>query len=518
MQTPFARIVEVSAAVTAAAGRLEKTGLLAELLRSLAPDEVAIAVSYLSGDLPQGRIGIGPAAIRAAWPDAASAADAPLAIHDVDDAFTRIAGLSGAGSTAGRARLLRGLLERASGAEQDFLGRLLFGELRQGAQEGVMLDAVAKAAGVRVAEVRRAHMMAGDLPAVARAVLEQGSDGLAAFGVRLFRPLQPMLAQSADDVGAVLARLGEAAFEYKLDGARVQIHRAGDDVRIYTRRLHDVTASAPEIVEAVRALPVREVVLDGEAIALRRDGSPLPFQDTMRRFSRKLDIERQRAEVPLHAFLFDCLHLDGDALLDRSAAERFAALDEIVPAALRVPRIRTASGTEAAGFMDAARAAGHEGLLAKALDTPYEAGRRGRGWIKVKPANTLDLVVLAAEWGHGRRRGWLSNLHLGARDPATGGFVMLGKTFKGMTDDILEWQTRTLPALETARDDYTVHVRPELVVEIAFNEIQASPRYPGGVALRFARLKGYRPDKSAAEADTIETVRALYAKQIAPPS
>jgi DNA ligase 1 len=517
MPTLLTTLVEASAAVAASSARLEKTARLADALSRLDPDEVTTAVAYLSGDLPQGRIGIGPAAIRAAWPDG-GAPQPSLSVHDVDEAFGRIAAVAGAGSTAERARLLRGLLERATAQEQDFLGRLLFGELRQGAQEGVMIDAIAKAAGVPTAAVRRAHMLAGDLPAVARAALESGASGLAAFSIRLFRPLQPMLAQSADAVEDVLARLGEAAFEYKLDGARVQIHRAGDDVRVFTRRLHDVTASVPELVEAVRALPVREIVVDGEAIALRRDGSPLPFQETMRRFSRKLDIERQRAEVPLHVFLFDCLHLDGEPLLDRPTADRFDALDAAVPESLRVPRLRTTSDDDAARFMKAARAAGHEGLLAKALDAPYEAGRRGRGWIKVKPANTLDLVVLAAEWGHGRRRGWLSNLHLGARDPASGGFVMLGKTLKGMTDEILAWQTRTLPALETGRDEYTVYVRPELVVEVAFNEIQASPRYPGGVALRFARLKGYRPDKTAAEADTIDTVRALHARQVGAPS
>jgi DNA ligase-1 len=407
---------------------------------------------------------------------------------------------------------LRDLLARATAAEQDFLGRLLFGELRQGAQEGVMLDAVARAAGTPATALRRAHMLAGDLPAVADAALARGAAGLADFGVRLFRPLQPMLAQSADDVADALARLGTAAFEYKLDGARIQVHRAGDEVRVYTRRLNDVTVSVPEIVEAARALPVDEVVLDGEAIALRKNGSPLPFQETMRRFSRRIDIDRQRAEVPLHAFFFDVLHLDGETLLDNPALLRLDALDDRVPEPMRVPRRITASESDARAFMDEARGKGHEGLLAKALDAPYEAGRRGRGWIKLKPANTLDLVVLAAEWGHGRRTGWLSNLHLGARDPTTGGFVMLGKTFKGMTDEILLWQTSALQELETSRDAYTVHVRPELVVEVAFNEIQASPRYPGGVALRFARLKGYRPDKRPDEADTIDTVRALHTR------
>jgi DNA ligase-1 len=283
---------------------------------------------------------------------------------------------------------------------------------------------------------------------------------------------------------------------------------------VYTRRLNEVTSSVPEIVEAAAALPVREIVLDGEAIALRRNGSPLPFQETMRRFSRRVDVDRQRAEVPLDVFLFDILYLDGETLLDLPASERLRALDDSVPQRLRIPRRITSAEAEARAFMEEARSRGHEGLLAKALDAPYEAGRRGRGWIKLKPANTLDLVVLAAEWGHGRRSGFLSNLHLGARDPLTGDFIMLGKTFKGMTDEILAWQTEVLPTLQTGSDDYTVYVRPELVVEVAFNEIQASPRYPGGVALRFARIKGYRPDKRPDEADTIDTVRALHARQV----
>jgi DNA ligase-1 len=513
MATLFANVVDASARVSAASARLAKTGILAETLRDLTADEVSVAVAYLSGDLPQGRIGIGPAAIRAAWPETAAAAP-ELALLEVDAAFASVARQGGAGSTAERARLLRALLARATQDEQQFLARLLFGELRQGAQEGVMLDAVAKAARVPTAAVRRAHMLAGDLPAVARAALAAGEGGLAEFGVRLFRPLQPMLAQSADDVADALALLGTAAFEYKLDGARVQVHRSGGEVRVYTRRLNEVTSSVPEIVEAAAALPVREIVLDGEAIALRRNGSPLPFQETMRRFSRRVDVDRQRAEVPLDVFLFDILYLDGETLLDLPASERLRALDDSVPQRLRIPRRITSAEAEARAFMEEARSRGHEGLLAKALDAPYEAGRRGRGWIKLKPANTLDLVVLAAEWGHGRRSGFLSNLHLGARDPLTGDFIMLGKTFKGMTDEILAWQTEVLPTLQTGSDDYTVYVRPELVVEVAFNEIQASPRYPGGVALRFARIKGYRPDKRPDEADTIDTVRALHARQV----
>jgi DNA ligase-1 len=471
-----------------------------------------LAVSYLAGLPRQGRIGIGPAALHEARPTAA-AETATLRLQEVDAALQQLTEVRGSGSAAERKRLLSALFARATHAEQDFLARLLFGELRQGALEGVMLDAVAKANDVPAAEVRRAYMMAGDLAAVARTAKEGGRAALAAFGLRLFRPLQPMLAQSADEIAVALELLGTAALEYKLDGARVQVHRSGDDVRVYSRQLNDVTASVPELVESVRAFPARELVLDGEAIALRADATPHAFQNTMRRFGRKLDVARLRAELPLAAFYFDCLYLDGETLLDRTSADRFAAMERALPESARMPRIVTNDPAQADAFFLRARAAGHEGLVAKALDIPYEAGRRGQGWIKVKPANTLDLVILAAEWGHGRRQGWLSNLHLGARNAEGGGFVMLGKTFKGLTDEMLEWQTSAFLAREIGRDEWTVHVRPELVAEIAFNEIQASPRYPGGLALRFARVKRYRPDKTPADADTIDTVRQIYARQ-----
>jgi DNA ligase-1 len=325
-----------------------------------------------------------------------------------------------------------------------------------------------------------------------------------------------MLAGSAEDVDEALSELGEAAVEYKLDGARVQIHKGGPEVRVYSRRLNEVTAAVPELVEAARDLPAREIIVEGEAIALRPDGTPLPFQTTMRRFGRRLDVERVRAELPVTLFLFDILYLDGMSLLDEPLSRRAVRLAESVPASLLVPRIVTSSTQEAGDFHRAAMTRGHEGVMVKALDAPYEAGRRGRRWLKVKTVRTLDLVVLAAEWGHGRRRGWLSNLHLGARDPVGGGFVMLGKTFKGMTDEMLRWQTERLSELEVSRDDHTVYVRPELVVEVAFNDLQASPQYPGGLALRFARVKGYRPDKTASEADTIDTLREIYRSQGAP--
>jgi DNA ligase-1 len=401
-------------------------------------------------------------------------------------------------------------------AEQDFLVRLLVGELRQGALEGVMLDAIAAASGLPTADVRRAAMLSGSLRETARVAM--GADGAAAlarFAVALHRPVQPMLATPADDIASAMARLGTAALEWKVDGARVQAHKAGGEVKVYTRALKDVTASVPEIVEALQALPARELILDGEAIALAPDGTPLPFQVTMRRFGRKLDVEAMRAELPLAAYFFDCLHLDGASLLDAPAQDRFDALAAALPPALVIPRIVTADVAAAEDFYADALARGHEGVMAKALAAPYEAGRRGASWLKVKRAHTLDLVVLAAEWGNGRRRGWLSNLHLGARDPASGGYAMLGKTFKGMTDAMLRWQTERLGALALgSTDGYVVHVRPELVVEIAFDGLQASSRYPSGLALRFARVKRYREDKRPEQADTIDTVRALYAAQV----
>ena len=503
-------IVDVSHSVSQTTSRRAKVELLARCVKRLEAAEVVIGVAYLSGELPQGRIGVGYATVHSARPDV-SAKAATLTLRDVDAAFTRIKSLAGPGSTTQRARMLHDLLSRATQGEQDLIVRLVIGELRQGALEGVMVEAVARAAEIPAAAVRRAVMLTGELKAVAKTALSEGVEGLSALSVRLFRPIQPMLAQSADGVIEALDRLETAGLEFKLDGARVQIHRSGDDVAVFTRKLRDVTAAVPEVVEAVQKLPIRELILDGEVIALSPNGKPRPFQITMRRFGRKLNIERLRDDLPLTPFFFDCLYLDGSSLLDRPAAERFEALSGLAPASLVIPRTVTGDPAEAEAFLESALAAGHEGVMAKGLDAPYEAGGRGRTWLKVKPAHTLDLAVLAAEWGHGRRRGWLSNLHLGARDPKGGDFVMLGKTFKGMTDEMLAWQTERLLSLEIARDDYAVYVRPELVVEIAFNEIQASSTYPGGLALRFARVKRYRGDKSASDADTIETVQAIYA-------
>ncbi|MDB5866582.1 MAG: ATP-dependent ligase [Betaproteobacteria bacterium] len=511
--TPLAGIVAASRRVSETSSRLAKIRELAACLRSVTPDEVPIAIAYLSGETCQGKLGVSHAALESAR--AGDAATGPaLALREVDRTFDEVGQIKGKGASARRADALRALFARATPEEQDFLVRLIVGELRQGALRGLMLEAIAAAAEIPVAQVRRAAMSAGGLGEVARTALSEGAAGLAAFGLQLMQPLLPMLSQSAESTDEALEQLGTAAFEWKLDGARVQVHKAGDEVRVYTRNLNDVTERVPEIVEVVRASSSRSLILDGEAIALRPDRSPLSFQLTMRRFGRKLEVEAMRAELPLSVFFFDCLLRDDEPLIDRPAAERFAALESCVAPETVIPRIVTSEQGAAAAFFDDALAHGHEGVVAKALAAPYEAGRRGAGWVKIKRANTLDLVVLAAEWGHGRRSGWLSNLHLGARDPSSGGFVMLGKTFKGLTDEMLRWQTEAFQKTETSRDGWTVYLRPEIVVEIAFNEIQESSQYPGGLALRFARVKGYRPDKRPDEADTIEAVRKLYNAQI----
>ncbi|HEV2919495.1 MAG TPA: ATP-dependent DNA ligase [Actinomycetota bacterium] len=502
-------IASTSAAVAASSARLAKVERLATCLRRLEPGEVRPAVAFLSGELRQRQIGVGWAALRDA-PDPAAAPT--LTVAEVDAAFERIGRLAGPGSQAERRRLVGELFGRATAAEQRFLVGLLSGELRQGALEGVMVEAIAKAAGVAGAEVRRALMLRGAVGPVAEAALARGVPGLREFHLQVGRPLQPMLASTAPSIEAAIERLGEAAVEWKLDGVRVQLHKDGDEVRVFTRTLDDVTARVPEVVEIVTALPVRSAVLDGELIALRPDGRPQPFQVTAGRLGSRLDVERQRLAVPLTLYLFDVLHLDGEDLIDRAGAERHALLAAMTPEALRVPRTVTGDPPAAAGFLGDALARGHEGVLVKSLAAPYEAGRRGAGWLKVKPVHTLDLVVLAVEWGHGRRKGWLSNLHLGARDPETGGFVMLGKTFKGLTDKLLAWQTERLLELAVGpTDQWVVRVRPELVVEVAFDGVQASPRYPGGVALRFARVVRYRPDKRAIDADSIGAVQAIHA-------
>ncbi len=516
-------VADASAEVGATSARLAKIAHIADLLRRAGTEDdaklVAVVVSWLSGELPQRQIGVGWAALRSLPP----AADAPLlTVLQVDAAFSEIGQVAGKGSQARRADLVHALFAATIETEQTFLRRLLGGELRQGALVGVMADAVAKAANIAAPAVRRAAMLGGDLPAVAAAALTGGEAALDQFTLRVGRPVSPMLAQTATGVSDALERLGgTAVFEAKLDGARVQIHRAGDEVSIYTRSLDDVTERLPEVVEATLALPVTDLIADAEAIALRADGRAHRFQVTASRFGRTANIAAARESQPLSVFVFDLLHLDGKDLLDQPTTERVAALDAIVPKAHRVDRLTTDDADAAQRFLDATLTAGHEGVMAKSLTAPYEAGRRGAGWLKVKPVHTLDLVVLAVEWGSGRRTGKLSNIHLGALNPATGGFVMLGKTFKGMTDAMLEWQTTRFMELaegaaEAATPDISpadrriLRLRPEQVVEIAFDGVQGSSRYPGGMALRFARVLRYRDDKSPGEVDTIDTVRALY--------
>jgi DNA ligase-1 len=506
-------LVATSTEVAASSRRLDKTAKLAALLKELSGDDVAIAVGFLIGWPRQGKIGIGWAMVAEAR-EVPPAPEATLELRDVDDVFSALQSAKGRGSAARRQDLLRGLFARATADEQAFLAALVVGEVRHGALEGVLLDAVAKAANVAPDRLRRAVMLAGDLGSVASAVIARGDaalSALASYRLELFRPVQPMLADSADDVTEAMqtAGGGSVAIEWKLDGARIQVHRENGRVAIYTRNLNEVTARLPEVVDAVRAFDARELILDGEVIALASDGRPLSFQDTMRRFGRRLGVDALRAALPLTPFFFDILLHDGEEIIDRPLEERLALLDRVLPSAAGVPRVITDNDNEARSFQTDALERGHEGVLVKSMIAPYMAGRRGSAWVKVKTARTFDLVVLAVEWGSGRRQGRLSNLHLGARDPATGGFVMLGKTFKGMTDELLEWQTKELLARETQREGHVVHVRPELVVEIAFNEVQRSSQYPGGVALRFARVKGYRPDKRAEEADTIDAVRAL---------
>jgi DNA ligase-1 len=510
--TLLAPVVAASLQVAATRSRLAKIRLLAALLRTLDPEELEIAVLFLSGEIRQGRIGIGYSTLSSCLDVTASVPS--LGIPQVDRIFEELAATRGAGSGARRSAVLNALFGRATREEQEFLVRLLIGELRQGALGGVMIDAIATATGLPVGDVRRAAMYESNLGAIARVAREAGAAGLQRFQLQLMTPVSPMLAQTANDVDEALATLQrDIAFEWKMDGARIQVHKQDDVVRIFTRGLNDVTPAIPEIADEVRAWPARRLVLDGEAITFSPAGRPHSFQTTMRRFGRKLDVARLQAELPIRAYYFDCLRLEDVSLVERPAHERFAALAQAVPAPQVIPRLVTRSRETAAAFYDEAIAQGHEGLMAKSLDAPYEAGNRGASWLKIKRAHTLDLVVLGAEWGHGRRQGKLSNLHLGALDADTGQYVMLGKTFKGLTDAMLEWQTREFLARETHRDAMTVYVRPEIVVEIAFSDLQASPRYPGGLALRLARVKRYRPDKRVEDADTMDLVRKIFSAQ-----
>ncbi len=499
-------IVRTSADVAATRARTQKVARIAETIGRLAPPEIAVGVSFLAGDLRQRQIGVGWAT---AGIDVPAAAEPTLTVIAVDVTFAQIGACAGAGSQGERRRLVADLLGTATADEQIFLRGVMLGELRQGALEGLVTDAVARAANLPLADVRRARMLAGDLGEVAEAALARGGAGLAAFRLRVGRGILPMLASPGDDMSTALARTGRAAIEWKLDGARIQIHRDGGQVSVFTRSLDDITARVPEIVDAALAFSIETAILDGEAIALRPDGRPHPFQVTASRVGRRGDPSELRATLPLTPFAFDVLHADGTDLIDASADVRAQVLADLTPAAMRVPRIVTGDTDEAERFLAGAIAQGHEGVMVKALDAPYAAGARGTGWLKIKPRHTLDLVVLAAEWGHGRRKGWLSNLHLGARDAGSGQFVMLGKTFKGLTDVLLEWQTRELLARQTATEGIVVFVRPELVVEIAFDGVQTSSRYPGGMALRFARVLRYRPDKAADDVDTLDAVHAI---------
>jgi DNA ligase-1 len=509
----LARLVELVDKVRATSKKTEKIALLADFLQQTQGREIELAAHYLAGTLPQGRIGVGWRMIEEATTDASPSAE-PLGLIELDQTFTHIGADEGPGSLQRKIALLRRLYERATPGERRFLGQLLMGELRQGAVEGLLLEAIAKAACLSPADVRQAMMLGGSLGETARRALEQGAAGLARFSLKLFTPVAPMLASPVEDVEQALVRLEQAALEFKMDGARIQVHKGGDEVRVFTRQLLDVTERLPEVVEWARALPVREVILEGEAIALRPGGRPHPFQVTMRRLGRTKDVDTMRQQLPLSYFFFDCLYRKEEGpLITLPYRTRFDILSQTIPTASLIPKLVTGDREEAAQFLKRSLEAGHEGLMAKSLGAPYVAGQRGFHWLKLKSATTLDLVVLAAEWGHGRRSGWLSNLHLGARDFESGQFVMLGKTFKGLTDERLAWQTEKLLSLEVSRDSFTVHVRPELVAEIAFGGIQESPRYPGGLALRFARVKRFRPDKPASEADTIQTVMELYRKQ-----
>ncbi|MDR7190913.1 DNA ligase-1 [Microbacterium sp. BE35] len=502
-------LVTATGEVASTSSRLAKIAVLATLLRGLQPDEVAPAIGFLTANPRQGRLGVGWRSLTGL--DVVHADTPTLTVLDVDASLSRLAGADGPGSVLARRGELDALASAATAEEWDFLARVMIGELRTGALEGVLLDAIAKGSEREAPVVRRAAMLSGDLGATARIALTGDADELSAVGLQVGRGVLPMLAATAGSTSEALETLGAAAsVEYKLDGARIQVHRDGDDVRVFTRSLADITHRVPELVEAVRALPAERVILDGETLSLDEDGGPRPFQDTMSRFGSMGD---DAAATVLRPWFFDILHLDGRDLIDEPLATRLELLDRAVGDA-RMPGVVTDDPVKAEEFSRQALAAGHEGVMVKALDAPYAAGRRGKSWLKVKPVLTYDLVVLAVEWGSGRRTGLLSNLHLGARDPEgmfgePGGFVMVGKTFKGLTDATLRWQSEHFPTIETHRSAYAVHVRPETVVEIAIDGVQRSTRYPGGVALRFARVKGYRPDKRPDEADTIESLRAL---------
>ncbi len=503
----LSELVNVSTAVSKTRSRLKKRALLGDCLR--AAGSPSLVVNYLSGTLPQGRIGVGPAMVRDALNDS-KPGDEQVPLADVDALFTTIADASGSGSTKAKRELLAGLFGRITDDERRFLAGLLTGEIRQGALEGVLIEGIAEASGIETDRIRRAVMLAADPAPVAVAALVDGEQALDQFRVEPLKAIRPMLAQPSESIADAMSDLGTAALQYKMDGARIQVHKRGDEVRIFTRQLHDVTSRLPEIVDRVREMAADTLILDGEAIALGKDNRPLPFQVTMRRFGRSSDVADMVNKLPMSDFYFDCLYADGAELIDEPLSERQRALDTVVPEASRIPQCISDDEREAAEFLARAFDDGHEGLMAKSLTSTYMAGNRGADWRKIKQVHTLDLVIIAAEWGSGRRKGWLSNLHLAARDDETDEFVMLGKTFKGLTDKTLKWQTDAFLEREVSREEHVVHVRPELVVEIAVNDIQESQQYPAGMALRFARVKRYRKDKAPNEADTVSTVRQLF--------
>jgi DNA ligase-1 len=505
----LADVVEVSRKVAATRSRLAKRDAIAALLRRADAADVEILVTYLAGELRQRRTGVGWASLRG-LPD--PAAEATLTLVEVDTEFERMGRLSGPGSTTERSRALAELMARATAAEQRFLRGLISGDVRQGALDAAVVDALAAATDIPLAALRRAVMLGGATAPVALAALTGGADAVAAFTLSVGRPIRPMLASRAPDMAAAFDKLGsgvEACLDTKLDGIRIQVHRDGDAIGIYTRSLDEISARLPDVAEVAGRLPARTFVLDGEAMTLDESGRPRPFQETASRTATRSGLSDEEAAVAVTPFFFDVLHLDGQDLLDLPLRDRLANLDGLVPTSYRIPRLITDDPAAGQDFFLDAVSNGQEGVVVKSLEAPYDAGRRGGAWIKVKPRHTLDLVVLAVEPGSGRRQGWLSNIHLGARDPETGGFVMLGKTFKGMTDEMLTWQTERFLELEESRTDWVVTLKPEQVVEIAFDGLQRSTRYPGGVALRFARVLRYRDDKTADEADTIDTVLAL---------
>ncbi|WP_462320590.1 ATP-dependent DNA ligase [Halochromatium sp.] len=511
--TVLNNLVAASLDLSALPGRRAKIDRVADLLRNSNPADIAVVARWMTGEPARTALGIGPAQVSAARARATSVAVAQLGVAEVHSELQLIARLQGAGSKAQRTEQLVRLFAKATEQEQLFLSHLLLGELRQGALVGLMIEAIAVAFELPLAAVQRAQMLTGDIGRVAAVARADGRTGIDAIQLQLFNPVQPMLAQPATDLEQALTTLKAPVLEYKLDGARVQVHKRDAEVRVFSRQGNDVSGAVPELVEQIAALPVSDLVLDGETLTFYDDGRPRPFQTTMRRFGRRRDDSDLRRQLPIRSFFFDCLRIAGETLIDANTLTRQAALAEALPAAHIVPRLTAGSLAQAEDFLSQALATGHEGLMAKSPEAPYAAGGRGNHWLKLKQAHSLDLVVLAAEWGSGRRQGWLSNLHLGARTDDA--FVMLGKTFKGLTDQLLAWQTEQLLAREIGRDGMVVHVRPELVVEIAFNELQRSRQYPAGLGLRFARVKRYRPDKPPAEADHLDQVTALFARQIA---